>query len=314
MSRRDASVDPRLEPKGAFAVVMATGIISISSEQHGLTAVSLALVAVAGAAYVALVAAAIRKGRYALAGDLRSTGAFALLTFVAGTDVLASRAISAGERTLPLTLGVVALAAWLVLVPAALRAARSELRSARGEWLNLVVATQSLAVVGAQAPDIPPGARTAALILWLCGLVLYVALAPLAGRRAIRSWRQPREHAPDAWILPGALAISTLAAAELSHARPLGGATMTIAHVLWALACAGYLALTVLDLRVAASREGPGWSTNRWSMVFPLGMFSTASDAIGLPTLAAALLAIAGIAWLATAAVTLQALHHAEIA
>ena len=274
----------------SFAVVMATGIVSVAAREDGLRVVSAVLAVVAVVALVVLavmLATRVARNRRAAADALRRPTVFELLTLVAATDVLGARAQLAGHADLALWLAAFALVACLVLAPCAARVAGRLRRRARGDWLNLVVATQSLAVIAGGHR----GLTAAGVTLWLLGLVVYAALIGAILPRMAEAWREPRRHTADTWIVMGALAITTLAGALLNVA---GIPTAT-----WALATVAYAALIALEARVALARVAPP-AGRRWSTVFPLGMYAACSHAVGLHTLGTVAMGVALAAWLVT--------------
>ncbi len=96
----------RIAP-GHFAVVMATGILSVDARLLGQELISLVLLAVAGAIYlglVALVAARLVRSPARLVTLPEPAVGFEALTFVAGTGVLGSRLMLDGWQAVPLIL------------------------------------------------------------------------------------------------------------------------------------------------------------------------------------------------------------------
>lgn len=129
----------------------------------------------------------------------------------------------------------------------------------------------------------------------------------------------PKRFTPDDWIVMGALAISTLAAAQLLRAEAAGQggparlAVPPLAHaaaVVWALASAAVVPLAALQLRRwRRDRVARRYQLRWWAAVFPLGMYSVASDQLGialrwpwLRPVARVALAAALAAWTLTAA------------
>lgn len=86
---------------GYFALVMATGIVSVGLRDRGVPPASVALLWLAGAAYVVLVV--LNGWRLAsFPGEVRRdlshpVRGFGFFTFVAGTDVLGSRLVLDGH-------------------------------------------------------------------------------------------------------------------------------------------------------------------------------------------------------------------------
>ena len=104
---------------GYFALVMATGIISVGTELEGQDAISLALLVACAVAFaVLLVLTAWRLAAYrpAVIDDFTDPRrAFGFFTFVAGTNVLGVRLGVAGAETATAALLVVSGLAWLGL-------------------------------------------------------------------------------------------------------------------------------------------------------------------------------------------------------
>jgi tellurite resistance protein TehA-like permease len=263
---------------GAFTIVMATGILGVGARLEGIAPLADVLLACACAVWIVL-AAVLRS---------RSLRSFAV---VAGTAVIGADFLLAGQRELALALWCLAAALWV----AVWFAVRSEGLSS----LVSIVATESLAVLAAALDgehDAP--LREPAIALWAFGLALY----PLVAGRIVHRSLQERRFSPTHWIVMGALAITTLAAAELVlDRRALGSA---IALATWAAASTAIPFLVVTELRVWR------WSyeTARWSFVFPLGMYGVASHVLsradGLPQLryvGTVFFALALAAWTVTA-------------
>ena len=299
---------------------MATGIASTAARSEA-PRLSWALLVVAGMVFLLLSArvalAAVRRPG-AIAAELRALPeGFDVLTLVAAAGVLSVRLHAAGDDGAAVAAGALAVAAWPILtIAVALTVVRRQLTLAdavSGNWLLAVVGTQSVATtaaVAALARDSPALAR-AAFAAWAAGLVLYAALigpvtrrlADLAGRHGLT---------PDFWIAMGALAISTLAAAALVHAPGTPEAQLVkLAGLATFLAAAAWIPpLAAIDLR-ATRMPRPSPTSGRWSMVFPLAMFSASAQAYGRATGTPALTTlgdwftwVALAAWLAVAAAT----------
>jgi tellurite resistance protein TehA-like permease len=251
---------------GSFAFVMATGILSVEAAFAGFPYLSRALFALAGLAYVTLVAALRTRA-------LRER-TFAPFAFVAATGVVGTRFAVAGMRVVATALWGMALAAWIVLA-----LGRRPPRPTPSVLLA-VVGTQALAVLGA-AVATGEGARpvlVAAIVWWALGLVLYGPVVVLLARL-----RPP--FTPELWVLMGALAIATLAAAQLVRGARIFG-TLAAAQpyvrdvgvATWSAATASIPLLAARDL---GERSRWRYETARWSFVFPLGMYAAASDTLG---------------------------------
>ena len=102
-----------------FALVMATGIVSIAMQNHLAYPISVTLLWLAGIEYVALLGVylwRLARFRSAVAADLSDPGrAFGYFTFVAATNVLGTRLALDQHRIAALVLLAVGWLAWLVL-------------------------------------------------------------------------------------------------------------------------------------------------------------------------------------------------------
>jgi tellurite resistance protein TehA-like permease len=297
-----------------FSFVMATGILSVAASREDLPAASAGLIAVAAAA----LALGAVPGLRAAASELRAAAPGAdpgLLTLVAGTGVVGTRVAAAGDRRwIALGLLAVAVAAWIALLPAVVRRLRaSPLRDARGAWLLVTVATQSLAALAATLAPLlgSTGLRTAADCLWALGAAAYVAIAAALGLRLVRASLDPGRLTPDWWIASGAASITAVAGSAIEAVyRGAPGIPRTGTIGAWALATALIPPLVLAEWRrVTATGSLAGDLPNRYATVFPLGMYAVATDdvhrLIGGEVLAALTRAgfwIAAAAWLTVGA------------
>ncbi len=318
---------------------MATGILSVVALHEGQHILSLVFLWVALVVFTILAALSVARGALASRAVLRDLGdpsrSFGFFTVVAASGILGARLVLLGRGGAALALLVAASAAW-----AAISCAVASLLAARGvpdhgsgpngEWLLAVVGTQSVAMLLTVAPGSTPGPATffGALSLWLLGLGVYVVLIVLLVGRVLLRGLRPADLTPDYWITMGALAISTLVAARL-HAvaaqdealHSLAPAIAVLGAATWAAGSA-WIPLLVIG-EVWRARAGLGawrYDSRRWSMVFPLGMYSAATHDLsaaiappGLATLAHAFFWIAVAAWIAALAASLRALADAKL-
>lgn len=214
-------------PPGAFAAVMATGIVSIAAGEHGLPVLSAALAGVAVAALVTLaglVAVRLVYGLPPVAGRLSDPSALLpLFGAVAACAVLAAR--YAAESTAVELLGAVGLACWLVLasltVLAGWRHGPAGLRGrVRGAWLLPAVATAGLVITAADLTGTRSWVLVPAVAGWVLSLALYAGAVALIGARALADGAIGHLLAGDSWIVMGGLAIGTLAGDRLLRAAP----------------------------------------------------------------------------------------------
>ncbi|MGH3321193.1 MAG: tellurite resistance/C4-dicarboxylate transporter family protein [Streptosporangiaceae bacterium] len=287
---------------GSFALVMATGIVSVGMRGHGLAALSAALLWLAAASYAALVAALTWR-IIAFPADVRRDladprRAFGFFTFVAGTEVLGTRLALDGHHLVPLALLGAGLVAWIILgyvVPwsAVLgHAERPIVAGANGTWFIWVVGSQSVAgLAAALEPVAATGRRELALLAvfsWSVGVFLYAATGILVAARLLLYPLRPADLTPPYWVAMGATAIIVLAGARIVQMAetPMVDTTRGLiagASVLfWAfgtwlippLVAAGWW-------RHVTHRMPLRFEATWWSIVFPLGMYGVAGHYLG---------------------------------
>jgi tellurite resistance protein TehA-like permease len=264
---------------GAFAVVMATGIVGVAARLEGIAPLGDALLACACATWLVL----------AMTLGPRSLRSFAV---VAGTAVIGAYLLLWGE-------GELALALWSLAATLGIAVALSVRKEATSSLLT-IVAIESLAVLAAALDRHRDASlRDPAIVLWALGLAVY----PLVAGRIVNSALEERRFSPTLWIVMGALAITTLAGAELVLDRRTLSADVALAT--WAAASTAIPFLVLTELRVRRWR----YEVARWSFVFPLGMYGVASRVLGsadgldgLRTIGTVFFWIAFVAWLVTAA------------
>ena len=310
---------------GGFAIVMATGIVSVAAHLLGHEAIGWALFAVNVALYPAAwtaMAARLRRSPHVVLGDFishyRGPG---FLTMVAATSVVGSQcgAFGVATGTMPWLLGLAAVL-WAGLLYAflsaiTLQSGKPPIRQGlNGGWLLIVVATESLAVLASYvAPLGGAMLNFAALAAFLLGGVLYILLMALILYRFAFLPMSTRELEGPWWINMGALAIATLAGSRLMqlptldpHVALLRAAAGPITLVFWATATFWIPLLAALFIwKHVIRREPVRYDPGLWSIVFPLGMYTAATDAFsqaaGLPFLhpvPAGFFWLAFLAWL----------------
>lgn len=283
---------------GYFALVMATGILSTAADQDGAAMLSAALLVLTIVCYLVLLAATswrVASYRAEFLADATDPAlAFAMFTFVAGSDVLGARLAAAGYGAIAEILLVLAGAAWLLLsygIPLALitgRGAASALAGANGTWFLSIVGTQSIVVVLAGLEPLPSPLAALAVALWAAGVVLYLIVATLVLARLLHFPVPPAGLTPAYWVSMGATAISVLAGAKLL-ALPAGPLLAAVHPVLaglsvilwasgsWLIPLLAGLGVWRHLVRGVPVRYEPGL----WSLAFPLGMYCVASQALG---------------------------------
>lgn len=320
---------------GYFALVMASGIISVGMKLDGFDIISTVLLIICAVGFVILLGLTLWRFfayRSAINHDfLRPDRAFGFFTFVAGTNVLGVRLGMEGAYLATGILLALAGTVWLLLgyvVPwtAVLgRVERPVVATANGTWFIWVVASQSVAIAAATIePIVTTGRRELAVLAvmsWSVGIFLYAATAMIVSLRLMLYKFGPEELTPPYWVSMGALAITVLAGArivEMADAPMVDvtrGLIAGLAVVFWAFAT------WLIPVLVAAGwwrhivRKVPlRYEAALWSVIFPLGMYAVAGIYLGeadrLPVVAAIGSAELWVALGAFALVTVAMLDH----
>ena len=287
---------------GYFALVMASGIISVGLELEGFHLLSMVLMVSCAAALIVLVlltAWRLAVDRAAVVEDFMDPRrAFGFFTFVAGVNVLGVRLGQAGHHDTTAGLLVVSGLTWLVLgyvVPWTAVLGRHErpvVATANGTWFIWAVASQSVAVAAATIePAYESGRRWLALLAvmsWSVGIFLYAAVGIIVTLRLMLYEFGPEELTPPYWVSMGALAITVLAGARIVEMAdaPMVAVTRNLiaglAVVFWAFAT------WLIPVLVAAGwwrhvrrRVALRYDATLWSIIFPLGMYAVAGIYLG---------------------------------
>lgn len=288
---------------GYFALVMATGIVSIACALLGIGVLPDALFVVNVCAYAILWALTgvriVRHGGRMLA-DLRqharSPGYF---TTVAATCILGTQCLVLyGATDAARALWFVGIALWLLIIYAFFLALSvGELKprlgnGINGAWLIAIVATQAVAVLGtlllvagdARGDD----GRIQAffcLCMFLFGCFLYLPFITMILYRFAFESLEPATLTPPYWINMGAVAITNLAGSVLllatdkwellATARPF---LLGFTCLFWAAATWWIPLLILLGVwRHGIARYPLRYDPQYWGLVFPLGMYTVAT-------------------------------------
>ncbi|GAA3518580.1 tellurite resistance/C4-dicarboxylate transporter family protein [Nocardioides daeguensis] len=297
---------------GYFALVMATGILSVGTHLEGVDLLSEVLLGVCVASFVVLGALTVWRFlayRSAVVDDFTDPRrAFGFFTFVAGTNVLGVRLGLEGWHAATAVLLAVAGLAWLALgyvVPWTAVLGRQErpvLATANGTWFIWVVASQSVAVAAATIEPVYESVRrelaVLAVVSWSVGVFLYAAAGVFVALRLMLYEFGPEDLTPPYWVSMGALAITVLAGARIVEMADAPMVRVTrdliagVAVLFWAFATWLIPVLVAAGWWRHISRRVPlRYEATLWSIVFPLGMYAVAGIYLGraddLPVVAA---------------------------
>jgi tellurite resistance protein TehA-like permease len=297
---------------GYFALVMATGIISIACYLLEMKTLAIVLLVVNIVAYaflwlLLLFRLSLFFGRIKedINNHVRGPGFF---TVVAGTSVLGSELlIVAGEFRIASLLWILGLFLWVVIMYSfftamTVRENKPSIEGGlNGAWLLAVVATQSISVLGTLLIDHFADYREPILFFTLCmfllGSMLYIPLITLIFYRFTFVNLTTMSLTPPYWINMGAVAITTLAGARLIIAAPqwtvltdfmpfLKGFTLFF----WAAGTWWIPLLLILGFWRHVYKKFPlKYDPQYWGMVFPFGMYTVCTiqlaRAINFPSL-----------------------------
>jgi tellurite resistance protein TehA-like permease len=280
-----------------FAMVMATGIVSIASDLLEMRVIGVALCWLNLIFFVILLALTIARliwhrtrFFYDLIDHSRAPGFF---TTVAATCILGSQWLIIFQASrLALALWLFAIILWIIFTYSiftgvTVKETKPTLAEGiHGGWLIAVVATQAVAVLGARlAPVFDSEAQPIiffALSMWLWGGMLYIWMISLIFYRYVFFPMAPSDLTPPYWINMGAVAISTLSGATLildAQRSPLLQSMLPFLRgftlFFWATGTWWIPMLVILGLwRHVYKHFKLAYDPLYWGMVFPLGMYT----------------------------------------
>lgn len=320
-----------------FTLTMATGIIAIALQLHGYGTLSYPFTAIALLSWITLLALytwRLIKFPLAVFDNLRTPStAFSFFSFVAATSVCGLLLHSMGSHKLALAAWFIAFLYWsavLYLSFASLCFGRpSQLSSiVDGGWLMMIVATQSLVLLGVKVAPVLGQYQDAMMVeitmLWCLGMLFYCIFVTLFCYRIFFTKTDTDDFSPLIWVVMGAAAINANAASSLVLANPnlsvlaeLRPIMLMMAILWWTWASWWVPMLLAIGVwKHGYHRKPLNYTPALWSMVFPLGMYSVATKKLVLSaefspliTLSQGMLWIALLAWAVVSAYLLRLLY-----
>ncbi len=279
-----------------FAMVMATGIISLNFKLQGFDTAAKFLFFINLALYVALTLlfvarAFIFKERFIddFSDHKRAPGFF---TIVAANSIIGSQchlmtgSIFAAQFFFGLSLTLWLISIYSIFVLLTVKSEKPVFEQAiHGGWLIAIVATQSIPVVGTSFLDTSVNNDIILFlltVLWLFGGMLYIWIISIIFYRYMFFKFYPNDLMPPYWINMGAMAISTLAgsllvlkSANSSLLLPVLPFIKGFTLMFWATATWWIPMLFILGFWRHAVKKIPiSYTPLYWGLVFPLGMYS----------------------------------------
>lgn len=283
---------------GYFALVMATGIVSIATDLLEMKPVAWLLFGINVLAYGVLwfltLARLLRYFPRLLRDLTNHTRGPGFFTIVAGTCVLGSQfVVQAGNYTVATFLWFLGLFLWFIVMylfftAVTVRGNKPSLEEGiNGAWLIATVATQSISILGALIASPYDAWREIilflSLVMYLVGCMLYLSIITLIFYRFTFLHLTTASLTPLYWINMGAVAITTLAGSTLILDAPrweflqelvpfLKGFTLFF----WATGTWWLPILFILGAWRHLYKRFPfSYDPQYWGMVFPLGMYTT---------------------------------------
>ncbi len=283
-----------------FAMVMATGIVSIASTLYGLILFAHVLFYIDLSAYIILwIFSAERilffRNRYAedLRDHARGPGFF---TVVAGTNTLGSVfVVVMKDDTIAFFLWIIGFLLWLFYqyyIFTALSISKTKPlveKGINGTWLVATVSTQSVSVLAAQLSQLHHWMFLISIIMYFIGWMTYVLVMSLINYRLLFLKLDTDDIMGPYWINMGATAITTLAGAlilidgstpafssMLGLFRPfIAGATF----LMWAYGSWWIPWLVIIGIWKYSVGGGKivSYDPLFWGGVFPMGMYTVST-------------------------------------
>lgn len=280
-----------------FALVMATGTLSIAVNQSGFNLAAALLLYFNIVIYmILLLLFMVRLVNHAsqaitdMASHSKGPGFFAI---VAGTCILGNQLITVGgQHRTSFILWIAGILFWIVIMyffffAVTTRDNKPDVKEGiNGAWLIAAVSTQSVSILGTSLSPYAGDERIVILFFSLCmyllGCALYLNIIALIFYRFTFLKFTLKELTPPYWINMGAVANAVLAGSTLIlHARywPLLEETLPSLKLFtlffWVIATWWIpLLFMLMAWRLLYHRKPIEYNAQYWSMVFPLAMYT----------------------------------------
>jgi tellurite resistance protein TehA-like permease len=310
---------------GYFAMTMATGIISIALRLQELVLLSEILFVVTILTWLVMTFIytwrLVKFPKTVIENLKNPKTTFIFFTFVAATDISGILFYQREYINIALACWVVAAVYWAALMYfgfASLCFAHKdrEVNVVHGGWLILIVGTQSLVLLGTYiAKDLGEYAAYMMVqiyMLWALGLIFYAIFVTLFCYRIFFKNMEASDYSPLMWVVMGAAAISANAGSNLLLTAPiipmlseLHSIVQMFSMMLWTWATWWIPLLVIIGLWKHVYNKVPlEYNPMQWSIVFPLGMYTVATNNLALSAefkpllhLSSAMLWVAGFSW-----------------
>ena len=288
---------------GYFAMTMATGIISVAlrlQKYYLLSNIFFVIAMITWLIMTVLYTWRLIKFPKTVAKNLLDPKtSFIFFTFVAATDISGILLYQHGYLLMALICWVLAFVYWSALMYfgfASLCFSHKDrnVNIVHGGWLILIVGTQSLVLLGTKiASDLGEYASYMMVeihMLWALGMIFYAIFVTLFCYRIFFMNMQPDDYSPLMWVVMGAAAISANAGSSLLLTDPiipllvnLRPVVQMLSIMLWTWATWWIPLLVIIGLWKHVYNKIPlKYEPTQWSIVFPLGMYTVATNNLGL--------------------------------